>query len=392
MSVGELLAVSSVVRELQSRFPRHRVVVSTTTATGQKLARDRFGEGNAFYFPLDFGFAIRPYLRALRPELVVIAETELWPNFLRLAHRSGARVAVINARVSDRSFPRYRAFRRFLRPALRCVDLFLAQSEEDARRLAAIGAPGGRVSAAGNLKFDIAPPAASAFVEQLRSAVAGPVLVCGSTVEGEEELLLTALRAVWGCFPEAVIVLAPRHPERFAAVAELLAASGVKFCRRSEFFAGSGKTPTLAKSGLGWGTQGGVLLLDSIGELAAVYQLADVAFVGGSLVPRGGHNILEPARYGVATVVGPHTENFRDIVDVFRRADAVRVTDAEHLAELFLHLLADEPWRRQIGERARCTLEENSGATARTLAALQSLMQNRAVGASEPAPISSERA
>jgi 3-deoxy-D-manno-octulosonic-acid transferase len=382
VSVGELLAVSGVVRELRARYPGRRVLVSTTTETGQTLARERFGEENALYFPLDFGFAIRPYLRTLRPELVVIAETELWPNFLRLAHQSGARVAVINARVSDRSFPRYRRFKRLLRPVLARVDLFLAQGDEDAQRLVEIGAPAERVRACGNLKFDLVPPPEAPLVAQLRQSFSGPVLVCGSTVEGEEELLVNSLRAVWDRFPRTVMVLAPRHPERFAAVADLLAASGVRFWKRSKIFVGSGEKPTRPKEALSEPPElsGGVLLLDSIGELAAVYELAMLAFVGGSLVPRGGHNILEPARCGVATVVGPHTENFRDIVDVFRRAEAVRVADAQHLASVWLEWLENDALRRQSGERARRTLEQNAGATARTMLALESLLRETAVG------------
>ena len=190
VSVGEVLAVSELVRELRRRFPKYRVVVSTTTATGQKLAAKHFGEDSVFYFPLDFAFAIRPYLSALRPRLVVLAETEFWPNFLRLAHASGARVAVVNARISDRSRPGYRRFRFILKRVLRNIDLFLAQTSEDASRLRDIGAPADRVQVSGNLKFDVSVPDPPPIVASLRAnfqqAGAGPVVVCGSTVEGEE--------------------------------------------------------------------------------------------------------------------------------------------------------------------------------------------------------------
>jgi 3-deoxy-D-manno-octulosonic-acid transferase len=191
------LAVAGLVAKLRERFPEHHVLVSTTTATGQKLARDRFGEQNVFYFPLDFGFCVQPYLRGLRPELVVMAETELWPNFLRLSRAGGAKIAVVNARISDRSLPGYLRFRRWLRPVLENISLFLTQTDEDARRLAQIGAVSERVRASGNLKFDVPPPGETALVAQLRDALseaqAGPVLVCGSTMEGEEPLLLVRL-------------------------------------------------------------------------------------------------------------------------------------------------------------------------------------------------------
>lgn len=323
VSVGEVLAVSGLIRELRRSLPKFRVVISTTTDSGQKLAWIRFGEENVFYFPLDFAFAIRPYLRSLRPQLIILAETEFWPNFLRLAHQSGSRVAVVNARISDRSRPGYRRFRRVLPAVLRHIDLFLAQTPEDAARLKDIGAPSDRIRVSGNLKFDVAVPPAPPIVSSLRDAFqragAGPIIVCGSTVEGEEPLLFAAFENVLMAHPNAVMILAPRHPERFAEVAQLLEQLKMRFWRRSSW---DGEAIT-----------GGVLLVDSIGELAALYALSDVAFVGGSLVPRGGHNIIEPAQHGVPIVVGNHTENFRDIIGLFQSHDAVRVVGP-----------ADSPW------------------------------------------------
>jgi 3-deoxy-D-manno-octulosonic-acid transferase len=366
VSVGEVLAISGLVAQLHQAMPGHRVVVSTTTHTGQKLARERFGAENVFYFPLDFGFCIRPFVKALRPALVVVAETEFWPNFLRVVRTSGARVAVANARISDRSFPRYRAWRFLLSRVLRYVDLFLAQSQEDARRLREIGAAPDRVHVSGNLKFDVKPPEEVPLVDELRHAIArggaGPVIVAGSTVEGEEELVLAAFRKMREQYPKALLILAPRHKERFAAVNDILARSGLPFVARSAM----NGTSSLA---------GSVLLLDTLGELASVYALADVAFVGGSLVPRGGHNILEPAHWGVATVVGPHTENFRDIIGIFRQADAVCVAQPEHLADVLLELLQNDDLRRALGQRARQVVEQQMGATQRTLEALRALIQ-----------------
>jgi 3-deoxy-D-manno-octulosonic-acid transferase len=364
VSVGEVLAVAGLVEELGRRFPQHQIFISTTTDTGQALARQRFGEGNVFYFPMDFAFAIRPYLQALRPQLVVIAETEFWPNFMRLSHASGARIAVVNARISDRSFPRYRRFRRWLRRVLANVDLFLAQTSEDAARLRDIGASPERVHVGGNLKFDIPAPAPTAIVESVRSSItasaAGPVLVCGSTVDGEEPLLLKAFENLLVEHPRAVMILAPRRPERFPGVIALLEHMSIRFSRRSQW---NGEALT-----------GGVFLLDTIGELAALYALADVAFVGGSLVEQGGHNIIEPAQHGVATVVGNHTENFRDIVSLLQSRDAVRIVGPAELPLMLLELLANDEERRALGQRAAETTRSQVGATARTAGELGELL------------------
>ncbi len=364
VSVGEVLAVSKLVDEMRRSLPRHRVVVSTTTDTGQALAAKRFGAENVFYFPLDFAFAIRPYLGALQPELIVLAETEFWPNFLRLAHESGARIAAVNARISDRSWPNYRRLRWALRRVLAPIDLFLAQTEEDWARLQSIGAQADRVQVTGNLKFDLSLAEPPPIVDSLRRALAaeeaGPVLVCGSTVEDEEPPLLRAFENVKVEHPRSVMILAPRHPERFDQVATLVGQLGIRCYRRSHW--------------AGEPLAGGVLLLDTIGELAALYALADVAFVGGSLVPRGGHNIIEPAQHGVAIVVGNHTENFRDIVGLFQSRDAVRIVSVAELPLTLMHLLADDQERRALGRRAAETLRSQTGATSRTLAALKSLL------------------
>jgi 3-deoxy-D-manno-octulosonic-acid transferase len=364
VSVGEVLAVSGLVSQMRKAFPRHRVVVSTTTDTGQDLARKQFGVENVFYFPMDFASAIRPYLRALQPEMIVLAETEFWPNLLRLAHTSGAQVVVVNARISNRSWPRYDRFRWALKRMLMNVDLFLAQTEEDSERLQSIGADPGRVQVTGNLKFDVNLPAPPAIVEQLRRSLAaegaGPVLVCGSTVDDEEAPLLKAFENVLVSHPHAVMMLAPRHPQRFDNVAILIQQMNIRLHRRSLW--------------QGEPLGGGVFLVDSIGELSAVYALSDVAFVGGSLVPRGGHNIIEPAQHGVAIVTGTHTENFRDIVALFENRDAVRVVTLSELPLTLMHLLADDGERRALGRRAKETILSQMGATSRTLEAIRTLL------------------
>jgi 3-deoxy-D-manno-octulosonic-acid transferase len=365
VSVGEVSAVSRVVDELKATLPGWRIVVSTTTDTGQMLARERFGENNVFYLPLDLPFAVRAYLQALRPKMLVLAESEFWPNLLHQARLSGAAIAVVNARVSDRSWPGYMRVHKVLRRVLQNVHLFLAQSDEDARRLVQMGAPAERVHAGGNLKFEVKPPAKSDWMLRFTAALEreniGPLLVAGSTLEGEEAMLLETFRKVAPQYPDALLVLAPRHPERFEAVASLLGSSGLRYQRRSQW---NGGKPIA----------GGVFLLDSIGELARLYEFADLSFIGGSLVPRGGHNVLEAALFGTPILVGPHTENFRDIIEVFCRVDALRVVSPQTLTATVLELLEDDDERRALGRRAFEVLRSRQGATERTVNALLDLL------------------
>lgn len=361
VSVGEVLAVTGLVTAFRKKFHGWRVVVSTTTATGQLLARARFGEEHVFYLPLDLRMFIRPYFRHLRPRAFVLAESEFWPNLLHVAQAFQCRSAVVNARVSDRSFPRYLRFGDLLRKyALSKLDLLLAQAESDGARLVAMGAPAHRVQVTGNLKFDFTPPAETEIVRSLRSHIGtSRLLVCGSTVAGEEALLVPALKQL--AATGTVTLLAPRHPERFDSVATLLSQSGFTVVRRSQW-----QSTPLAP--------GSIFLLDTIGELASVYALADVAFVGGSLAPSGGHNVLEPAYFGKATLVGPHMENFRDIADrLTERGGLVRVT-IDDFGQQVLALLNDQSRRDQIGAAARQVVAANAGATATTLTALETLL------------------
>lgn len=369
VSVGEVLAVSRLIRELEKSYPERPVFVSTTTATGQRLARERFGEARVFYAPIDLGMAVRAYLKLLKPAMLILAETELWPNLLRLARKRGAAVAIVNARISDRSFPRYARFRWFFSRVLSEVDLFLAQTEVDAERLREIGAATERVRVSGNLKFDVQAASNSPLVEELRCSIAksSPVIVCGSTAEGEDDWFLRAFHEVLLQYPSAVMVLAPRHPERFDAVAELICSLGLTVVRRSTWSA--------APSPLA----GCVFLLDSVGELAAVYAVATLAFVGGSLVSGvGGHNVLEPAQYGVAVLTGPHTFNFREIVNIFEKGGGLTTVTSADVAQEWLRLLGDPDQRRRLGAAARELFLKNSGGTARTLQALQPLLRRPA--------------
>ena len=373
VSVGEVMAATRLVRELEEARPAWTVVVSTTTATGQALARERFGSERVFFYPLDLGMAVRRYLRVLRPRMMVLMESELWPRMLAECARAGVPVAVVNARVSDRSFRRGVRMRAVWGHALRRVVLFLAQSEEDARRLMAMGAIEANVRVAGNLKYDIRPPKQSRVADLIREAVGErPIVVAGSTTEEknswEESTLLHAWDAVVGMVPEAVLVVAPRHPERFGLAYSVMEEAGT--VRATELLSG---TAAPVK-------RGGNILLDTIGDLAAVYGVADVAFVGGSLVAKGGHNPLEPAQFGVPVVMGPSYENFRDVVGRMREADGIRIVqNGDELATTLIELLQHPGLAHATGERGRGVFEAQAGATARTVAMLTALLQERMV-------------
>ncbi len=371
VSVGEVLAVSRLVKELESAFPECFIAISTTTRTGQALARERFGAGRVFYSPLDLPWAARAHLNALRPRMLVLAETEFWPNWLTGCFRRGIPVAVVNARISDRSWPRYRRLRALWRPILSRLSRVLAQTETDAERLRAIGCEPEGVSVAGNLKFDVRAAEESGATRLLQSGAAGlRVVVAGSTLEGEEFTLLEAWPRLVSIDARLVLLLAPRHPERFSAVAALLDRSGCQWIRRSGWPADPGAPRRLRP--------GEIVLLDTIGELASVYSLASVAFVGGSLVPAGGHNPLEPAQFGVPIVMGPHYANFRAIVDELRRNQAIRIAEKEEFASTVIELLNDPASAEAMGARARQVFGQQAGATERCVAALKELLDTEA--------------
>jgi 3-deoxy-D-manno-octulosonic-acid transferase len=365
VSVGEVLAASRLVNELGACAPQYRVLFSTTTRTGQRLARERTGINHTFYFPLDFPWIVRRYLRLLDPALLVLIETEFWPNLLSACRNSSIPVAVVNGRVSDRSLPRYLRLRSLWKGILSGISLLLAQSEEDAKRLKAIGAPAGRVLFGGNLKFDVRSAEPAAVTTALREYLptGTRVLVCGSTLEGEEEILLDAFEQVRNTIPDCVMILAPRHPERFGRVAQLLKNRDALCVRRSNWM----KRPSKIKVGT-------VILLDSIGELASVYALASVAFVGGSLIPAGGHNPLEPAQFAVPVVMGTHYANFRAIIDMLVDAEALKLATTETLVPILLNLLTDDEAANALGVRALEIFHLQSGATGRAITALLRLL------------------
>jgi len=367
VSVGEVLAARPLIAALKERFPAHRVFVSTTTMTGNAVARKSVrGTDGLFYAPFDWPGPVRKALDTLNPALLVLVETELWPNLIHEARRRGTRVAVVNGRVSLRSFSRYRRVRRFLKKVLADVDLFLMQGQAHAERIREMGAPSERVRVTGNLKFDAVEAARPP--ERLARLILGdghhrrPLWVAGSTVAGEEEIILQAFHRVREGLPGTGLIVAPRHPERFSEVPALIEAAGFRCLRRT------GLDPGVWRDGE-------VVLLDTLGELAQLYPLATVVFVGGSLVPSGGHNILEPAMAGKAVVVGPHMANFQEIADQFRAEGAlVQVSSAEELAREVLSLLTDDERRRRLGERARNLIDRNRGALRGTVDALSGLV------------------
>ncbi len=363
VSLGEALAVAPLLKELRGRLPGRAVFVSTTTRTGQKVAAERLEADGTFYFPLDFAFACRRLLATLRPSLVVIAETEIWPNFLREARRAGARVVFVNGRISDRSFGRYRWFRYFLHRALSRADYFLMQSEEDARRIRELGAPPERVAVGGNLKFDLPQPRRPAFLDDLVAlAQSAPIIVAGSTLPAEEEQILQALDvcgSVGGRRP--LLVLAPRHPERFEDVVSLLRRRGVSYVRRSQGTAGNGRPV--------------VFLLDTLGELAGTYAAANIAFVGGSLVRAGGHNPIEPALWGKPVLFGPSMENFRGIARALVEAHAAfQVNSPDEMGVLLAALLSNPEACHRAGAAGRALVERERGAAARCAARIAALI------------------
>lgn len=366
VSVGEVVAATELIREMRKALPDWVIAVSTTTETGQKLARERLGgESPVFYLPLDFAVLARRYLKALHPELLVLMESELWPNLMKECANAGIPIAVINARISDRSFPRYRRLKALWTPLLKHVSLFLAQSEETASRLIQIGAPAERVHTSGNLKYDIRATDETAMTVLLREKilVGTKVLVAGSTLEGEEKMLLEAWTKVLEITPGAVLILAPRRTERFDIVGGLVEAAGFDVVRAGKLQPG--------ELSLG---QEGVILLDTIGDLASVYSLGTAAFVGGSLVPMGGHNPLEPARFGVPVIMGESWENFREIIASMQAAKAVHIIAAPDLANAITEMLTNEDRAKEMGRRGQAVFTAQAGATRRTLDALVGLL------------------
>lgn len=386
VSVGEALSSVTLARRLKEAHPDRPLIVSTSTTTGQALARERLAFAEAvIYFPLDWSFCVRRALRAVHPAIVVVLETEIWPNFLREAGRRNIPVVFVSGRISDRSFARYQKYlgrvglflRPFLRRALGNASAFLMQSETDAERIRALGAPADHVSVSGNLKYDQDLPAetplAAWLADETQRRRRSPIIVAGSVVATEEPLALIAFGVLQGDYPRALLVLAPRKPERFEATAEFIQESQRKFVRRSQLSVGGALQQAMAGNAAGDGAaipdDVTVLLIDSIGELASLYRHADGVFVGGSLVPSGGHNILEPAAFGKIAVFGPSMENFAEMAARFVAAGAaVQVDSPEDAGVAWIEQLRNPERSAQMGENARRLVDASRGATSRAMA------------------------
>jgi 3-deoxy-D-manno-octulosonic-acid transferase len=365
VSLGEVTAATALIRALRARYPEAPLVVTTATPTGRARAEALFGAAVVVrYLPYDTPGSMRRFLARTRPRLAIVMETELWPNLFAQCRRQGIPVVLANARLSARSVARYRRFGTLFRAVFSDSTFVAAQSADDAERFLAIGAAPDRTRVVGNLKFDVLVD--DALVErgrELRAAYwdARRVWIAGSTHEGEEDLALTAHARLQADVPGALLLVVPRHPERFQAVADLLNRRGFRFERRSS------DNPVRADAQ--------VLLVDTMGELATLYAAVDVAFVGGSLVPIGGHNLLEPAALGVPVITGPYQSNAREIAGLLvNEGAAAQVPDAAGLAEAVTELFLDEPKRQRAGAAALRVVALNRGSLVRLLKIIEPLL------------------
>ena len=369
VSVGEVLATRALIPALRDRYPDHPLWLSTTTQTGRAAATGLEGVDGLFYFPFDLSPVVARVLDRVRPALFIMVDTELWPNLLRHCTLRGVKTTLVNGRISDRSYVRYRVVRPFFRHVLAGVDRCCAQSEESGRRLIGLGAPPTRVTVTGNLKFDSlpVPDARSPWVRAgvlpaFRIAEGRTVVMAASTHPGEETPVLAAFGRIRRADPTALLVVAPRHPERCGRVMALAAGQGLDVVRRSDLPV-DGEPRTA------------VVVLDTVGELATLFQTATVVFLGGSLVPAGGHNLLEPAAWGKPVVFGPHMENFAEIAELFltNRA-ACQIRSADALEPALSTLLGDPVQRAAVGAAARALVASNRGATDRSLAVIAAVL------------------
>ena len=371
VSVGEAAAAVPLVEGIRRRWPELGIVVTTITPTGARIVAERLaGTAVHRYFPIDLPGPVGRALDAARPRFFIAIETELWPNFLRALARRRVPAMIANGRISDRSFRRYHWVRGLMRRVLADVAVFAMQTEEDARRIIALGAPRERVVVTGNLKSDLLPEASpddARWRERLGFGADARLWIAGSTHRGEEALVLDAFAQARARCPQLALILAPRHPERTGEVEALIRERGLGAVRRS-------RLP-------GDAAPGAVVILDTVGELAALYALAEVVFVGGSLVPVGGHNVLEPAMRGKPVLTGPHTSNFREGVELLQRSGGgLVVKDGADLARELRRLLEDRDLARRMGEAARLAFAGRQGAVSATLDLVGRHLWRRAEG------------
>lgn len=389
VSVGEVNLLRPILSALEEALPDWEFVISTTTLSGYELARQKYAPRTVFYCPLDFSWAVRRALRRIRPEMLVLAELELWPNLIAEARRQGVRVAVVNGRLSERSHRGYRRVRPLIRRTLRQVDLIAVQNDEYRERFLDLGADESTVLVTGSVKFDGAQSDRDNPVTRRLAALADIrsddlVFLAGSTQAPEERLAVEAFRELQATHPRLRLILVPRHPERFGEVAKLLDDSGLAWRRRSQLERTSASATTTAGDSHA-ATR--ILLVDTVGELGAWWGAAQLAFVGGSLGSRGGQNMIEPAAYGAAVSVGPNTKNFRDVVDLLRGSQALDVVrDGDELTAWLRRCLEDESYAIALGSRAQQVVQAQTGATSRTLAALLPLLGGPSRVTPAPAP------
>ena len=373
VSVGEVQLLKPLLEGVQSRFPGWECVVSTTTQTGFAMARRRYPSHTVFYCPLDFSWSVDHAIRRVRPRLVVLSELELWPNLISAAKRSGAKIAVINGRLSERSFRGYHRIGWLIRAVLRQIDLVAAQNETYAARYRQLGSPTNRVCVTGSLKFDGTltsrdNPASQSLAELAGIGAEDIVILAGSTQAPEESMVLDAYMTLKSQNPELRLILVPRHPERFEDVAQLLRSSGIPWQRRSDLDS-AGQDPNAR-----------VLLVDSMGELGAWWGTGQIAYVGGSMGAREGQNMIEPAAFGAAVSFGPRTANFRDIVELLLQHEAaVVVRDTTEFLEFCRRCLQDPNWAAALGCRAQALVLDQQGATQKTLRHLQGLFEGHQI-------------
>jgi 3-deoxy-D-manno-octulosonic-acid transferase len=378
VSVGETQAARPLVKEIRKKFPEYRLVVSTTTNTGQKLAEELFGEDAEliFYFPFDWKFTVHRALRQIKPSIVLLMETELWFNFLREARKSGTKIAIVNGRLSEKSVNRYLRLGKFMQWVLHYVDLALMQGNQDAKRISQLGIRASKIKVTGNIKYDLQFDEAESeltklFRRRFNLDEEAPLIVAASTHAPEEEWILQAFNSVWknseGKLPR--LLIAPRHPERFAEVEKLIRDSGFDWAKRSEKASDRDKTAE-------------IILFDSIGELRAAFPLAEIVFVGGSLIPHGGQSVLEPALARKPIITGFYTANFEAVTKEFLEQEALiqlpQLDDkqvSETLAESFSNLLKDSELRQTLADNAYDVMRRNRGATQKTVEYLKPLLE-----------------
>jgi 3-deoxy-D-manno-octulosonic-acid transferase len=369
VSVGEVQAASALVQALLQSYPGLGILITTTTPTGSRLVQDKFSDRvRHCYLPYDLPWAVQGFLNSYQPELALIMETEIWPNIFLQCQRANIPLLLINARVSESSFKGYRKIRPLLQASLNRCQRILAQSQEDAARIEALGVEPGQVLVSGNLKFDIqAPQEQASSGQRLRAELwpQRPVWIAASTHKGEEEQILRAQARIMQQLPEALLIIAPRHPQRFDQVFDICQSQGFHACKRSQAY------PEEAR-------QSSIYLADSLGELFMLYSAADAAFVGGSLVPAGGHNLLEPATLGTPILSGPHLDNFQEISSLLQAQKAlILVQDFPDLAQAITYLFADASSRQDYAQRAKQVLTKNQGALEATLQQISGLIPDK---------------